>query len=257
MIIMIITFFLIAIVLSMFGKGGGEFYLPILLSFGLPYQNSATMTLFILMISGTTMMIVFHKKALIDWATGVLIIIFSAAGAFLGGLISANINPAYLKLTFAVLLLVSAYFIAVPPQKKQKFQMGLMWARSCCGEQYSIPVFIVFPAIFIIGFIAGMVGISGGGLVVPLLLLIGNVPLRIAFATNSLLVLFSSALGFSGHIIHTSIDWRLTLFLAGSVVFGAIIGANLSSKMNLKHLKKIFIYILIIAAGWMILKIFM
>ena len=90
----------------------------------------------------------------------------------------------------------------------------------------------------------------------PVLLLIGNVPLRIAFATNSLLVLFSSALGFSGHIIRTSIDWNLSLILAGSVVFGALIGANLSTKINLKHLKKIFVYILIIAAIWMIFKIF-
>jgi len=102
----------------------------------------------------------------------------------------------------------------------------------------------------------GMVGISGGGLVVPLLLLIGNVPLRVAFATNSLLVLFSSTLGFSGHIINTSIDWKLTLVLAVSVFFGAIIGASLSTKVHLKHLKKMFIYILIIAAIWMIIKIF-
>lgn len=256
MITMSIIFFFIAIILSMFGKGGGEFYLPLLLSFGLSYQKAATMTLFILMISGTTMTIVFRKKALIDGTTGIFIILFSSAGAFLGGLISADINPAYLKLIFAILLLISAYFISRPPKKQGLFQIGRMWKRTCCGETYSIPVFFVFPLIFLIGFVAGMVGISGGGLVVPVLLLIGNVPLRIAFATNSLLVLFSSALGFSGHIIRTSIDWNLTLILAGSVVLGALIGANLSTKINLKHLKKIFVYILIIAAIWMIFKIF-
>ena len=256
MLIMSITFFFIAIILSMFGKGGGEFYLPILLSFGLPYQKAATMTLFILMTSGITMTIVFRKKALIDMTTGIFIILFSASGAFLGGLVSADINPAYLKLTFAVLLLISAYFISKPPKKEGLFQLGWMWKRTCCGETYSIPVFLVFPLIFLIGFVAGMVGISGGGLVVPVLLLIGNVPLRIAFATNSLLVLFSSALGFSGHIIRTSIDWTSTLILAGIIVLGAIIGANLSSKINLKHLKKIFVYVLIIAAIFMIFKIF-
>jgi uncharacterized membrane protein YfcA len=88
------------------------------------------------------------------------------------------------------------------------------------------------------------------------LLLAGNIPLRIAFATNSLLVLFSSSLGFLGHILHTSINWTFTLILAVSIVSGALIGANLSTKMNLKHLKKIFVYILVIAAIWMILKIF-
>ena len=141
MITMSIIFFFIAIILSMFGKGGGEFYLPLLLSFGLPYQKAATMTLFILMISGTTMTIVFRKKALIDGTTGIFIILFSSAGAFLGGLISADINPAYLKLIFAILLLISAYFLSRPPKKQGLFQIGRMWKRTCCGETYSIPVF--------------------------------------------------------------------------------------------------------------------
>ncbi|OQX56702.1 MAG: hypothetical protein B5M53_00060 [Candidatus Cloacimonas sp. 4484_209] len=55
--------FLIAIVLSMFGKGGGEFYVPILVTAGIAYQQAATTSLFILMVSGTIMMAVFHRKA--------------------------------------------------------------------------------------------------------------------------------------------------------------------------------------------------
>ncbi len=256
MILYIIIFFFIALILSMFGKGGGEFYVPILLTLGFSYQESATMTLFLLIISGITMSIVFHKKALIDWPVGIGVILTSATGSFLGGFVSADINPLYLKLIFSFLLLVSAYFLAKPIEKRKSFQSRFMWKRSCCNENYSVPVLIVFPLIFLVGFIAGMVGISGGGLIVPILLLIGNVPLRIAFATNSIMVLFSSAFGFLGHILKTSIDWHLTIFLALAIVAGAIVGANLSTRINIKHLKKIFIFILIFAALWMILKIF-
>ncbi|OQX56703.1 MAG: hypothetical protein B5M53_00065 [Candidatus Cloacimonas sp. 4484_209] len=129
--------------------------------------------------------------------------------------------------------------------------------RRYCNEEYQIPVFIVLPAIFIIGFLAGMVCISGGGFIVPLLIILGDMPLRIAFASNSIMVLFSSATGFWGYGLVTAINWLFTLTMAAGVAAGAIIGANLSTKVKVLHLKKIFVWILIIAALWMVAKIYL
>ncbi len=257
MILLAGVLFAIASVLSMFGKGGGEFYVPVFVTAGVAYQQAATTSLFILMVSGTVMTVVFHKKALIDWKTGALVILSSATGAFLGGFVSSGINPAYLKLTFSALLLVSAYFIARPPRKKAVIKRGPVLRRRCCGEEYEFPVAVVSPAIFAIGFLAGMVGISGGGLIVPLLIILGDMPLRVAFATNSVMVLFSSSTGFLGHGLKTRIDWHFTLVMAFAVALGAVLGANLSTKVNVKHLKKIFVWILAIAAFWMAAKIYL
>ncbi len=248
--------FVIALVLSMFGKGGGEFYVPILLTVGIGFNEAATTSLFILMVSGTTMMLVYHRKALVDWKLGFAVIASSASGAFIGGFVSADISPVYLKVTFAILLLISAYFMVKKKKETLPIQWGYIWKRCCCGESYSVPVFVVFPVIFLIGFLAGMVGISGGGLIVPLLIILGGLPLRIAFATNSIMVLFSSALGFLGHGLRSHIDWRFTVTLAVFVAAGALLGASLSSRVRVENLKKIFVWILIIAAVWMVVKIY-
>ncbi len=257
MLLLGIILFFIALILSMFGKGGGEFFVPIFLTAGISFHTAATTSLFILMVSGLTMTLVYHRKALIDWGTGFAVIAASASGAFVGGYISADISPIYLKILFAVLLLISAYFLSKPEKEQSRiFMKGPIWKRDCCGEKYSFPVLIVLPTIFIIGFIAGMVGISGGGLIVPLLIILGGMPLRIAFATNSVMVLFSSTTGFLGRGLSTGVNWRFALTMAVFVAAGAIIGSHFSTKVNLKHLKKIFVWILIIAAIWMILKIY-
>ncbi len=257
MILLGISFYAIAFVLSMLGKGGGEFYVPILITLGIPYQQAAATSLFILMVSGFLMMIVYHKKALIDWTTGATVIITTSLGSFLGGFISPNIDPKWLKLTFAILLFISLWFISHPPKQKETLKIGPRLKRRCCGEIYEFPLFIVLPIIFIIGFLAGMVGISGGGLIVPLLIILGDMPIRIAFATNSIMVLFSSLTGFIGRGLKISIDWKFTLILAIFVGLGALSGAHFSSKIKVHQLRKIFLWVIGTAGIWMIVKIFL
>jgi uncharacterized membrane protein YfcA len=257
MILLGIILFIIAFILSIFGKGGGEFFVPIFLTAGISFHEAATTSLFILMVSGLSMMIIYHKKALIDWTTGIAVIIASASGAFAGGFVSAGIKPVYLKILFTILLLISSYFLSKPEKApSEKFMKGPIWKRKCCGEKYGFPVLIVLPTIFIIGFIAGMVGISGGGLIVPLLIILGGMPLRIAFATNSIMVLFSSASGFIGRGLSMGVNWKLSLTIAAFVAAGALLGSHYSTRFNVKHLKKVFVWVLIIAAIWMILKIY-
>lgn len=253
--ILIPILFSLALILSMFGKGGGEFYVPILVTAGLEFHESATTSLFLLIASGATMMAVFGRKRLVDWKLAFMIFSTSGLGSFLGGFISAGISPIYLKVIFAVLLLISAYFISKPVTKIFDPNIGPLWVRECCNNTYRVRHMLILPMMFLVGFSAGMVGISGGGLMVPILILFGGVPIRIAFATNSLLVLMTSTTGFAGHVITTSIDRPMTLTLALSVVAGALIGSELSTKIHVSRLKKMFVWVLVIAALWMILKI--
>ena len=253
--IIYVLLFIVAFILAMFGKGGGEFYVPIFLSFSIPFQKAATTSLFILMVSGLSMMTVFHRKALLDWKLGFLTIGAAGIGSFIGGFISSSIPSLYLKMVFGLLLFISAYLVANPIKEFHKMKLGPRIKQNCCSESYEIPI-LVLPLIFVIGFVAGMVGISGGGLIVPLLVILGGVPLRIAFATNSVMVLFSSTLGFLGHGLKTGVDWNFALPAALSVALGAILGAHFSTRVDIRKLKKAFIFILLFAGIWMIIKAF-
>lgn len=232
----------------MFGKGGGNFFVPIFVIYGIPFHQAASTSLFILMISGLTMLIVFNRKTLIDWKTGLSVIAFSSTGAFIGGFISSSIPVIYLKINFSVFSIISAYFLYKSNKNSSNINFGPIWKRKLGIEEYNFPVAIVLPLVFIVGIFAGMIGISGGALIVPILIVLGNLPLRIAFATNSLNILFSSTAGFLGHGISNHIHWKFAITMAIFVLIGSAIGSMMSTKVNAELLKIFFVIILVIAA---------
>ncbi len=232
----------------MFGKGGGNFFVPIFVIYGIPFHQAASTSLFILMVSGLTMMIVFNKKSLIDWKTGLSVIVFSSSGAFIGGFVSANIQAIYLKIIFSVFLLISAYFLYKSDKSSLNIRLGPVWKRRLGDEEYDFPVAVVLPLIFIVAIFAGMIGISGGAIIVPILIILGNLPLRIAFATNSLNILFTSTAGFLGHGISGNVNWEFAITMAVFVLIGSALGSSVSTKVKVRLLKNLFVLILIIAA---------
>jgi len=251
-----IVFFLIATVVSMFGKGGGDFYVPLMVTFGMGFQESASISLFVLMSCGIMMTAVYRKKNMIDWKLSTIVIISSATGSFIGGYISADFNPAILKLIFSFLLVVSASLLYKMPDLSGKFDKGIIWHRKCCSYEYDVPILVIVPLAFIIGLLAGMVGIAGGSIIVPMMIILAAVPMRIAFATNSIIVLFTSTTAFAGHGLNTSIDWIPAITLSLFAAVGSLTGSTFSSRLKKENLKSIFVVIIIIAALWMLLKIF-
>ncbi len=249
--IIVVLLFSIAAVLAMLGKGGGEFYLPILVALGLPFHQAGAISLFMLTVSGTAMSLIYHRKSLIDWKAGIALILSTALGSFVGGFVSVKIPAIYLKLIFSAMLLVSAYFIAFPPGKSFVSHAGCGIKGNRGGEEYFISCH-VFPVVSFIGFLAGMVGISGGGVIIPLVIILSQMPLRVAFATNSLIVLFSSLSGFAGHGLSQSIPWGQAVLYAASVALGAVVGAHFSTMVHIEKLKKLFIGILLFASLWML-----
>lgn len=91
-----------------------------------------------------------------------------------------------------------------------------------------------------IGFIAGILGIGGGFLIVPLLMLMGY-PTKIAAATSAFTVVFSSATGFLGHLAVGHFDWTLMISLAIVVIIGSQLGARvMAAQMKPRQLKQMF-----------------
>ena len=89
--------FATSLIFSMFGRGGGEFYLPIMLTvLSLTYYTCAGISLFLIMLQGLSMIIVYHgKHRLVDWQLALALGLTVGACSFLGGFLSYRI-PAYL-----------------------------------------------------------------------------------------------------------------------------------------------------------------
>jgi len=254
--------FAIAFVFSMFGRGGGEFILPLLITVvSAPFFDLATVSLFLIFSQGLVMLIVYganHK--LIDWPLAISLAVIVGTFAFVGGYLSFNVNPIYLKGTFAVVLLVSAYKIwqgKKVPAKKGRFGT---WRRQIPGEngaEYDMNFLYVVVPVAVIAFVAGMLGISGGGLIIPICIILGGVPLRVAIGTNTMLVLTSSGSSFIGHIVRGHFPpWEYILMFTGATILGALLGSRTHVKISDENVQKGFVTILVVAAVWMVAKIY-
>ncbi|MDJ0912857.1 MAG: sulfite exporter TauE/SafE family protein, partial [Desulfobacterales bacterium] len=92
----------------------------------------------------------------------------------------------------------------------------------------------------VIGFVAGLLGIGGGVLVVPLLIFFLQIPTKQAAATSMFIVCFSSLAGFITHASIAVLDWKLVL----PAVVMCLIGGQLGSRIMVAKLKGRMVQIL-------------
>lgn len=253
-----IAIFVISTIFSMFGKGGGEFYLPTMITIlSIPFYVAAGVSQFIILIQSLSMVAIYSKiNKLLDWGLAFVLSVVVGVAAFLGAFFSKDIPPIYLKGTFSLFLIISAILIFVNKDVKPKLGKFGVWHRKFYGGEYDMNLFYILLPVFIAGFLAGMLGISGGGLIIPIFVLMGGVPIRIAMGTNTFIVLASTLTGFLGHLSGGGMNWELALIFAIPVFLGSQIGSHIHAKVGEKFLRIGLVIILFSAAAWMIAKMF-
>jgi uncharacterized protein len=106
-------------------------------------------------------------------------------------------------------------------------------------------IFLVLFYGIAIGLVTGFLGVGGGFLLIPALVLIMKLPMKQAIGTALLIIAFNSLIGFTGDIGHYNIQWLLLITLTFIAIAGVIIGDALSKKIDGEKLKKGF--------GWFVL----
>ena len=81
----IVSVFFVAILMSMVGRGGGNFYVPILVFLGLEIHQAATTAQFILIAAAVSSALIYNKHRTLDWKLALLIEPPTNIGAFIGG----------------------------------------------------------------------------------------------------------------------------------------------------------------------------
>jgi len=255
-IISAITVLAIAVVMAMTGRGGGNFYVPLLIATGSTMHQAATTGQLILVTTAIAALLVFQKHKTVDWKLALVIDPPTDIMAFFGGYYAHIFSGIALKLVFAGLLVTASFFMLRPIKELtagNKRQFGF-WQRRYGSYEYTVNLWLAIPVTAATGFVAGMVGISGGSFKVPLMVLACGVPMRIAVGTSSAMVAATALTGFFGHTIGGDFDPSLAIPLAIVAVLGGLVGGRLSIKTNPENLKRIFAYTTLAAAVFMVLN---
>lgn len=257
-IIVSLLIFVVAITMTMVGKGGGNFYVLILAMADISMYEASATGQFILFSASIAAFIIFQKNRSISWKLALVIGGLTALAAFAGGFISHSFSVVILKVIFSFMLLISGGVMLIPiSEKKGLVHKNSRFILLCeSGENhYNLNMLIVFPVTVLTGLASGMVGVSGGSFLVPLMVLVAGVPMHVAVGTASVLIAATSFMGFSGHALQGDFNPSIALPLALITIVGGAIGGKFALKSKPKNLKRLFAYTNWLAAVIMIVNL--
>jgi len=255
--ILAVIIFVVAIVFSMLGQGGGVLYTPVQVFAGIDFHVAATTSLFLIMVVSLSATIVFRKAKRVDWPLAIVLESVTAAGGLAGGLASGRFSGSVLTIAFACVIAFAAFFMVRDmsmdhdcPQRSSV----LAWHRSFGNQVYCVNLLLALPISFLAGGISGLVGVGGGILKVPMMVLLFGIPMEIAVGSSAFMVGLTAAGGFAGHVASGHWDWHTSLVLAVAVFLGGQIGARKSIGIDKNRIKKAFGWFLLVIAMLMVGK---
>jgi len=249
----------IAMIMAMTGRGGGNFYVPLLVASGQPMHEAATSGQFILVFAAMTAMFVFHKHKMVDWKLALVIDPPTDIMAFVGGYFSGLASGVALKFVLAGLLILAGFLMLLKVRNRPILQHSRpgFWHRNFGNEAYVVNLWIAIPITAVAGLAAGAVGISGGSFKVPLMVLLCGVPMHVAVGTSSAMVAVTAFMGFLGHSSVGHFDYRSAIPVACVAIIGSFLGGRLALKTKTKALKTVFALTTLAAAVFMTLNAFL
>lgn len=218
-VLIIFLFFVISVLYSSVGFGGGSSYLAILAFTGIAFSQIRATALLCNIVVVIGNVYLFYRQKELRWKKIIPIVLLSVPFAFLGGYLKINQQLFFILLGFTLLFAaISMWLSKKIITSDVKISKSKLLNNSLYGS--------------FIGFISGMVGIGGGIFLSPILHLTNwDTPKRIA-ATASFFILVNSVSGLLGQYSNPDfyIDWNLTSILLITVVIGGQMGSRMSNR---------------------------
>jgi len=105
-----------------------------------------------------------------------------------------------------------------------------------------------------LGFLTGLLGVGGGFLVVPALVLFLGLEMKRAVGTSLGVIALNAASGFVGYLGQVTMDWVLIAGFTGVAVIGVFAGAALVPRLSQQHLRRGFAIFLVVVATYILIK---
>lgn len=103
-----------------------------------------------------------------------------------------------------------------------------------------------------VGVLTGLVGVGGGFMIVPALVLLERLPMKQAVGTSLAIIALKSFAGFVGYLGRVDVDWAFMAGFTAVAVAGIWVGAHLVQRVSHDALKRGFAILLLVMGTWML-----
>ena len=239
---------LIGVLLGLLGGGGSILAVPALVyAVGLDMRQAIPVSLLVIGIASAVGAAPKVRAGHVQWR---LAGVFAAAGipaTFAGAALGSHLSQSVLLISFAAVMVLAGVRMLTDDGPTgtacEIHDGGIDWRR--CAPR-SIPAGVV------VGFLTGLLGVGGGFLIIPALVLMLGVEMSVAIGTSLLIIVANSAAGFLSHLQGLSIDWAVVGAFAATATVASLIAGYLGTRMDTDRLQRWFAYLVFAVAAFVL-----
>jgi uncharacterized protein len=243
---------LIGVSLGVLGSGGSILTVPIMVYFlNINPIDATGYSLFVVGVTSAAGGITYIQKKLVHFKTALIFAVPSIISVFLTRKYLLTAVPEVLFSTASftltqdllILILFAMLMVIVAIQMISKAEYKEPDATEFQQANYAWLIFIGF----ISGILTGILGVGGGFIIIPALVLFAKVPIRMSVGTSLLIIAFNCLSGFIEEVLekHSVMNYSFLFLFSVVSLIGIFIGFRISLKLRSEQLKKLF--------GWFIL----
>ncbi len=234
LVVFYILLFLVSFLYSTVGHGGASGYLALMAFFSFTPEVMRSSALILNIIVSGIAFFQYHRQQHFSWNLFWPFAITSVPAAFIGGLIT--VDAELYKKILAILLLFSVVRL-----------LGISFGSKSFVIKKSILPALLIGAV--IGLFSGMIGIGGGILLSPILLLLHWANMKQTAAVSALFIFVNSMAGFAGTLTQEFHISTLTLYMIFIAIAGGTLGSYFGSKKFESALLNKFLALVLIIAS--------
>lgn len=246
---------MIGITLGLLGSGGSILTVPVLV-YLLGHVEKVAIAESLAIVGGIALLTVipYARSGQVDWPSVVFFGVPGMAGTYLGAWLARFLPGAVQLLIFALVMLLAAWTM-LRHTRTSKSRDG---AEDETNDSINHARWLVAVEGLVVGVVTGLVGVGGGFLIVPALVVLGGLPMRLAIGTSLAVIALKSASGLFKYLdvlrsLELAIDWRTVGAFVLVGVIGSVAGHLIGGRLNQRALRQGFA-VFLVAMGLFVLS---
>ena len=233
---------LMGVSLGLLGGGGSILAVPILTyAVGFGAKEAIASSLAVVGLTSLFGAVGHWRAGTVNLRVALVFGVVAMAGTYLGARLAVFFSGAAQLLLFAAVMLVAAYFMFRENGEADGGGLGIFHSS---GD--GMPYGLIVAEGLAVGVLTGLVGVGGGFLIVPALVVLGGIPMKEAVGTSLLVIAMKSAAGFAGYAGQVEIQWGFLALFTAVAAAGGLGGSYLLRYVPQGALKRVFAVFLVV-----------
>jgi uncharacterized membrane protein YfcA len=233
---------LIGLSLGILGGGGSILTVPIFV-FVMGYTPKLAIAMSLPVVGVTSLVGAIGHWRAVDLRAALTFGVVAMIGALASARVAARV-PGIVQLTLlGIVMLVAATLMLRPPRIEETAD------GAATGRQHPL---LVTTAALGVGMLSGLVGIGGGFLFVPALVLLAGLPIKTAVGTSLLVIAMNTAAASLGYHDQVDIPWSVVAAFTAIAIVGSLSGARIVRFVPQRALRRAFAYFLFVMAAFIL-----